>query len=165
MEAETDDQHSGEGESSRGGRLADGQALTEIVEAEPGRDHEGQAPGRWDGGRYGCDRRPGPAQLLSPEPQREPAVDLGEPEQTDGEAADVDGDQADERPRGSVVEAVEGALHRPGGLTEDLHQQEDQHAGRQGIEETLGPSGEDPHARDRETQKDGQSRNRAQQGD
>jgi hypothetical protein len=146
VQGEADDQQPGQGQFAAGGGLADGQALGEVVQADPGGDAHPGAQRRCLGrglGEVGLGRGHGPrAEANRPWPG---APGPQPPEVEQGEQADTEADRVDEPEGGELAPAgfafgrlLHGVLDRFGGMGQDLEQQEHQNAGRGGVQERPG---------------------------
>ena len=146
MEGEPDRQHARERDRTHVGGLADGEALGEVVQAEPGGDRERE--------RAGAGRGVAVAQLAEHGP-----VEVDEAQQPEPDSRGEDGGHGRERP---ALALGDRRLHRPGRVGEDVPEQEDQDPGREGVQETLDRLRKAVHARDREAEKDSSAGDRAE---
>jgi len=132
VQTKADDQTQRQRQGAGSRRVADGQALGEIVQPDADGDEQRQPPRR---------RRARAQTALSLDNQ---------PQES---AADAQTQQRQEEPESALVER-QGLLHRLGRVLHDIDEEEEQHPDGERVEQGERLPGHDPQARERQAEED-----------
>ena len=165
MEAEADDQDEREAQLVAGGRLADREALGEVVKADPDGDVDREPAGRGQPREVvlvlARRRRARAQEALPPEPLHPAVV----PDEAQKACPEADSEQGRKPREPAGVAVVERGLNRIDRRREHVPEEEEEDAGRGRPEERLRGRGDVAHPRERQTEEDGEAGNRAERED